>query len=89
MLSAEKDDCKIRIVVKDLMFTWGRKLSIVGMLAAFEGAEQFFCSLRLEIESILLDAAEVWGIFALDLCLLCLTVKARKARSLKSVKSSD
>lgn len=68
MLSAEKDDCKIWIAGKDLVFTWGRKLSVVGMLAAFEGAKQFFWGFCLGIESILLDAAEVWGVFALDLC---------------------
>lgn len=57
MLSAEKDDCKIWIAVKDLVFTWGRKPSIIGMLAAFEGAKQFFWGLG--IESMLLDATEV------------------------------
>lgn len=38
MVSAEKDDCKIWIAVKDLVFSWGRKLSVVGMLAAFAGS---------------------------------------------------
>lgn len=34
--SAEKNCCKIRLAMKDLVFTWGRKLSVAGKLAALE-----------------------------------------------------
>lgn len=65
--SAEKDCCKIRLAVKDLVFTWRRKLSVAGKLAFFAGEKQFFWGPHLGIESKFRDATELCQVFTLDL----------------------